>query len=403
MNHFDVAIIGSGPACLFAAMEIVENSNLSVVILEKARRLNDSRNVSLGWLGGSARSSIKIFTDPEFGGQVATPELMDLFFERLREFGGGSLKSTKKKLLKKALQTAAQNNVLIEEPELVNFSEDKMIKLGDLLYSKLRDRATVRNKIDVSKITKEGDHFILETNGGTFSAHSCILGLGRAGHKWLETQPIAIKVPYQEDYFDLGIRLEFPEKGIKPFSGKAQNFRFKFGDFRTTLPTFMGTVETEELGLIKSSNGRSWNSSRTPMVNFGLLKRFYTKRPIKDVYRLAEIVNVLANGQIMREPLSKVLKGETMITHLDEFNEIIEGVRTLLKVIPTMKSRCTVYAPEVRLNAAKYILNENMETELAGLYIVGDMSGWTSSFAQAACSGIASGRGIVKEIEYGND
>lgn len=50
---YDVAIIGSGPSGIFAALELVQNSGLSVLLIEKVKRIHDTRNVSNGWFGVS--------------------------------------------------------------------------------------------------------------------------------------------------------------------------------------------------------------------------------------------------------------------------------------------------------------------------------------------------------------
>jgi uncharacterized FAD-dependent dehydrogenase len=392
---YDVAIIGSGPASLFAAMEIVNRSDLNVIVLEKARRLNDSRNVSIGWLGGSARASVKMFLDAEFGGDVATQALIEQFVDRLEIYGTGSTKPSKKKLLKRSIKMAEAQNIIVDEPSTISYSEDRMIKLGDFLYSHLREHATVMHKINISEISKEKGVFKIATNEGVVEADSCIIGIGRGGANWLINENKLFDLSYEEDFFDLGIRLEFPSHVIKDFADRAQNFRFRFNDFKTTLPVFMGTVETEEIGEIRSSNGRAWNAAKTPMVNIGVLKRFFTKRPMKDVYRLSEIVNVLSDGQLLREPLSRILKHETMISHLPEFREIVEGLEPLLNLFPNLKRRCTVYAPETRLNSIRFNLSPYMESGVNNLYIVGDMSGWTSSFVQAACSGLLAANGVL--------
>lgn len=391
---YDVAIIGSGPASLFAAMELVNNTDLKVIVIEKARRLNDSRNVSMGWLGGSARSTVKMFTDHEFGGEVATPELIEQYLNRLSAYGQGNLKASKKKLLKRNLKKAEDLNIIVDEPETIIYSEDKMIKLGDYLYSYLREHATVVHKINIQDIYKEDNKFHIKTQEDIIVADKCIMGLGRSGSQWLLKNK-NLDLTYEEDYFDLGLRLEFPTYVMKKFSDKAENFRFRYKDFRTTLPSFMGTVETEELGIIRSSNGRSWNANKTHMVNIGLLKRFYTKRPLKDVYRLSEIVNVLSDGQLFQEPLNRVMRHETMISHLPEFKEIIEGFKPLIELLPSLKKRCTVYGPESRLNPIRFNLSPFLESDVSGLYIVGDMTGLTSSFVQAACSGLVAANGII--------
>ena len=118
----------------------------------------------------------------------------------------------------------------------------------------------------------------------------------------------------------------------------------------------------------------------------------------RELYRLVEIVNVLCDGQLLREPVSKLLTGKSIVSPIKEFEHIREGVAKLVSVFPKMGKRCTLYAPEARLNVKRYNLSPGWEsTDTAGLYIVGDQSGRTKSFVQAACSGIQAAHDILEE------
>lgn len=397
MTHvYDVAIVGSGPASLFAAMEIVNNSKLDLIVLEKARRLNDSRNVAMGWLGGAARSSVKLFLEPKFGGDISDPKVINHFQKRIEEYGGTKLRISKKKLFRRVVKRAAEAGIEVEEPATAIYTEDKMIKLGDSLYSNLRQKGTVRHKLDITGITKIHNLFYITTVEETFVAKKVCLGMGRNGVRWLMEQK-DFDIPHDGGSFDLGVRLEFPNYLLRDYSEKSANFRFKFSSFRTTIPNFAGTVETEEIGHLKVSNGRGWNSNRSHLANFGLLRSFQTSSPMGDVYRLSEIINVLSDGQLMRDSLSSILNGSSMVNHLPEFQEVVVGLEKISDFLPAIKKRCIVYAPEARLNAVRFHLSDTMETNTDGLYIIGDMSGKTCSFVQAACSGLLAACNILQK------
>lgn len=393
---YDVAVIGSGPAGLFAAMELTKNKNLSVLVLEKARRLNDSRNVSLGWLGGSARSSIKLFAQEGFGGEIVTKKLLDQFLNRMKNYGSGALRPSKKKLSQKLIVKAKSLGFEVDEPTTISYSEDKMIKLGDFLYNELKSKATVVHKMNITSITKERGYFLIKTEDGHFKARKCILALGRGGADWFINQNPDMGIAHTQDYFDFGVRLEFPAQVIREFTDKNPNFRLRYGSFKTSVPILYGTVETEEIGSIRSSNGRAWSSSRGHLATISVMNRFQSPKSFEDVYRLSEIVNVISEDLLLRDSLSKILKNENMIGELKEFVDVIKGVRELTRLFPDIQKKCTVYGPETRLNALRFKLTSSMESSTKGLYIVGDMSGHTGSFVQAACSGLASANGILK-------
>jgi uncharacterized protein len=403
---FDVAIIGSGPANLFAAMELLyqyPESNLKVLVLERARRLNDSRNVANGWFGGSARSTVSMFIDPGFGGEVEDESTIALFIDRLKTYSGGAkLKVSRPKLLKRTLKRLSGVGILAQQPTTVPFSEDKMIRLGDFIYQWLKQHGTVFHKIDISSIHKlSSHHFEIETNNGTFQTKRCFLGAGRGGPEWLRTIDHNLELTSTESEYDLGVRLEFPSQSLHECISKTPYFRFKFGDFRTTVPSVQGSVETEEVGVVKVSNGRTTNSSKNYLANLALFRKFESENPERELYRLVEIVNVLCDGQLLREPVSRFLTGKSVLSPIKEFDSIREGVAKLVNAFPKLGTRCSLYAPEARLNVKRYNLSPGWESsDTEGLYIVGDQSGKTKSFVQAACSGLQAAHDILEKEGY---
>lgn len=396
---YDLVLIGSGPATLFCAAEILKyNPNIKLLVLEKARRLNDSRNVAQGWLGGSARSNVNLFIDPGFGGYITEQQYISLFIERLVEYSGLKIKTSKPKLSKKIISRINELDINVEEPTTVPISEDRMIKLGDFLYSYLKANATVLHKINISAINVSEEGFNIDTNDGVFKAKKCILGVGRGGAKWFNSIDKNFSLSTSQDKYELGVRLEFPPQAMEEVLSKTHYFRFKFNEFKTTVPTFLGSVETEEIEDVKVSNGRVINSTKGLMANIGLMKTFYSENAQKDLYRLIEIANVLCDGQLLREPLSKFISGDSILAPVPEFDSLRTGMEKLVEAFPKLLKRCLVYAPEARLNTICFSLSPSMETEIDGLYIVGDMSGYTKSFVQAACTGLIAAKDIIRRV-----
>jgi hypothetical protein len=389
-------------------MELLNKPNYypKVLVLERARRLNDSRNVANGWFGGSARSTVSMFIDPNFGGEIDDDETLAGFIDRLKTYSGGGgatkLKISKPKLLKRTLKRLNGLGILTQQPTTISFSEDKMIKLGDFIYNWLKTHATVFHKIDVSSIHKTGlDYFDIETNNGNFRARKLCLGIGRGGTAWLDSIDHNLELKGEQSYFDLGIRLEFPIQSLQECISKTPYFRFKWGsDFRTTIPSVQGSVETEEVGPlnIKVSNGRTTNGSKNYLANLGIIKRFESDSPEQELYRLVEIVNVLCDGQLLREPISKLLTQKSIISPIKEFESIREGVAKFVTAFPKLATRCSLYAPEARLNVTRYNLSGGWESyDTEGLYIIGDYSGRTKSFVQAASSGLQAAWDIINK------
>ena len=392
---YDVIIIGAGAAGIFAAMELATNSDLNVLLLEKAKRLNDARNTGLGWFGGSARSNVHMFLEPDFGGTIATQQHINMFLRRLQKYGG-PIKPVRSKISKKTMAYMNMFGMVIDEPLTISYSEDKMIKLGNNLYSFLKDNITLFHKIDIASIKKQGDVFVIDAGDEIFMGKKCILSMGRAGTQWLLNQPESVKPLSTQSSFDFGVRLEFQTTAIKPLITGSPYFRLRFDSFRTSVPTFSGTIETEEVNHVKIANARNLKGAIGHTGTMSLLKTFQSKNSLADAYRLCEITNLLSESQLMKEPVSKWLNSTSVLSSLPEFDILRAGIVRLLEIIPELQNRLSVYGPEARLNALEFNVNKFMETSVNDLYIVGDMSGKTHSFVQAACSGIVAAQHIMK-------
>ncbi len=392
---YDVAIVGAGAAGLLAALELTKKSKLSVLLIEQVKRLHDSRNVSNGWFGGSAKSDVRIFEDQGFGGDVQNPILFKALMSHLTSHMKGKPKLIRGSLGKRELTHINSLGFSVYEPTTYILSSDKMIQIEKSVQKLLQSKIEIKSNCRIEKIDKSGSNFQLFTSENkVFTAKKCILALGRGGSQWAVNALSTLDIRGEATGFDLGIRLEFPEKALSEFS--SSNFRVAFDDYRTSVFTCRGIVEMENVDDIKTSNIRNMSGKTTHNASCYLLKKFTSNTPLADVVRLVKIANVLADEQLLKEPVSRWLAGESVLAPVPEYAGLVAGLQKLLTLIPGAKRRGTVYAPEARINTCIFELTKDMESTVKGLYIVGDMSGHTNSFAQAGCSGIAAARHIVK-------
>lgn len=400
---YDIVIIGAGAAGLLAALEITDTSDLTIAILEKAKRLNDARNIGVAWMGASSRSAAKIYAEPNFGGSIADIELLNYTLGRFEGYYPGKLKINSKKLAMRHEKSIAAMGITSRYPDTYQLTEDKLIKMGDELFIHLKKNATVLHKVIISDIVKEKDHYVVKCGDFETRGRKVILAMGRSGYRWISKLSIAKELPVQEQpYFEMGHRIEFPYRIWQNFAGAVENVSFSFNDFRTSIISRHSSIETEESDYLKIANGRNCKAGKKMAANFSLLKKFYSKQPYQDVYRLAEIANILCDGQLVRESFTKTMTGTGVLAPIPEFAAMVPGLEKVAEMIPGIGIKGVVYTPEVRLNLMKYELTPHMETKLDGLYIAGDMSGQTSSFLQAATTGVIAARDVIKKIR-GND
>ena len=78
---------------------------------------------------------------------------------------------------------------------------------------------------------------------------------------------------------------------------------------------------------------------------------------------------------------------------------IIEMIYALDKVAPgTANDDTLLYGVEVKFYNMEVEIDENLESRLEGLYVIGDGSGVTHSLSHASASGIYAARNILSKI-----
>ena len=82
--------------------------------------------------------------------------------------------------------------------------------------------------------------------------------------------------------------------------------------------------------------------------------------------------------------------------HMDN---IIEMIYALDKIAPgTANYDTLLYGVEVKFYSARIQLTEELETQLPGLFAIGDGAGITRGLAQAGASGVQAARAIAKRL-----
>ena len=77
---------------------------------------------------------------------------------------------------------------------------------------------------------------------------------------------------------------------------------------------------------------------------------------------------------------------------------IIEALRAFDNIAPGLYSKNTLlYGVEVKFYSSKLQVNSSFETEISGLYAIGDGAGITRGLMQASVTGIVVARDIAKK------
>lgn len=398
---YDVIIIGGGAAGVMAAIELASSTNLTVALLEKARRLNDARNIGYCWLGASARSSARLFKDPAVGGSGFSNSEWQQFASHMQHYYGSALKFKKPKLTKKTLKAVADAGFAAEGREVCSLSEEQFIRCADRMHMVLKRNINIIHKCDIEGIEKLPAsaqlpaHFLIKTDDFSYRAKKVILSTGRSSQQWWEDLPKNFSTEFSADQYDIGLRLEVPTHHIDNALSKDFEHKLTWGEWEASMPIRKMNVETEEVGELKIANSRQCHNGKKTYTSFAISRSRQSSTPAVDQQRLVALSNVLSDFQLLREPVSKLLSGESVLSPIPEYAAFATAIRDLSKLIPQITSRAMVFGPEAHLNVRKYLLTPAGETTASGFYMMGDVSGHQRSFAQAAISGLRVANGII--------
>ena len=192
----------------------------------------------------------------------------------------------------------------------------------------------------------------------------------------------------------------------------------KFEDnVRTFCMNPKGVVVNENTNGIVTVNGHSYENEKmhTDNTNFALLVSKHFSMPFKDSNgygeSIARLSNMLGGGVIIQRFGDLVRGRRSTVKRIEEsyvrptlaatpgdlslvipkriLDGIIEMIYALDKICPgTANDDTLLYGVEVKFYNMEVCLDDNLETAIKGLYVIGDGSGVTHSLSHASASGV---------------
>jgi hypothetical protein len=451
MNKYDVSIIGAGPGGIFSAWELVKNNpELKIAVFEKGGPLENRKcpingttipscincktcSIMNGFGGAGAFSDGKYNITNEFGGDlysyVGYQEALDLmeYVDEINCSMGGEntrlFDNNDTDIAKKCLQ----NDLHLLKAKVRHLGTDiNYIVLGNM-FDVLKDQVDFYFYHGVDSMEKIDGEFVLHTEKGDFFSDKCIISTGRSGSKWMESICSSLGIKTQSNRIDIGVRVEVPYETFSDLTEKLYESKivYRSKKYQDSIRTFCmnphGVVVNENTNGIVTVNGHSYEDPAkfTGNTNFALLVSNHFTDPFQQSNQygesIARLSNMLGGGVIVQrfgdlirgqrstpdriekgfvKPTLKATPGDlSLVIPKRQLDDIIEMIYALDKVCPSTASDDTLlYGVEVKFYNMQVEVDKNLETSIAGLYVIGDCSGVTHSLSHASASGVYAAR-----------
>lgn len=460
MKKYDVAIIGAGPAGLFAALTILKNSrNKTILLVDKGKQVSDRKcckdclicsarnccDVLCGVGGSGLFSDGKLVLDLHSGGKLDSiaslsdkkrHELEESIIRTLKDHDGQSEASplVSEERCQYWKYQCKNAGLEIKRYDVLHMGTSNLQHITKNLADDICKDSRIQLRTDycIEKIERDihGVSTLISTEGEAVQSKHVIFAVGKTGSEWLKKALSKFNVAFYKENTYLGVRLEVPNYAVQRiFSYSFDPKIWAYYDDRKVkthcfcrngeviCTNYMGYPVVGGHTPFTKKNGIP-DDLQSPAGNFNILVS--TKRSNADIISLLESTRQLNPAGILVQSLQNYLNpdqndSETYIESkkvvkanirqlLDSFDSIgtiiADFILRLSRLFPDIiNSNSKVYAPSIEWYMDSVVVSKYMETSQPDWFTVGDGAGISQGIVHSAATSIIAAEEICRRMK----
>lgn len=454
--NYDVIIVGAGPAGLFAAKELstkkkvllvdagvdLSEKECKVETSGKCRYCKPTCHIIGGFGGAQFFEGTKLSIYPAGSGLLNFLEdgtdIKDVYkmVDKILEAHGKSpRKNPKQEDIDNLKNRFANQGIEMKYYNAQKVSKCTMNKIAFSIKDELITKGVdIKVKEQILDITRNEDGtFILETNNGKYITKNVLFAVGRIGSRQLTkfANKLGIEYEDEEQEMEIGIRIEMPYNVFDKVDNIHNDLKLKMkledgGELRTFCQDYKGFITKCVYNmtgdrLVSSLDGHIIGTDieggkLSDVVNLAVHHRYKVSFPIEQIY------DIIDKMSVNKRPIVQSMKNFMNNTNEENvFNtkfsmpDVVEAnindyipkktlivlkdfIKRIDKVLPGFANDSnTVYAPSFEMGWKKFILKKDFQTNINGIYIIGDATGHFRGAMQAMASGMLCAKELLKK------